>query len=322
MKLTIIVILIAIASLLGACGKKSEAEIAKQEALKADSLKKAKTTNERVLGVARIEPEDGIINITAGTSGKVLAVLVKENQEIEIGQAILNIEKVLENAQLGQAKSKISTQKAAIEANRGSIEALRVSFRNARDTYERNVKLYEAKAQTKQALDDSKAAMDKLEKDIETSKSNLEQSNRVVAELEADINYYKTILNQKSVIARVNGKILSLPIKTGEYVNNDTKIAEFAPSGAYIAKTEVDELFADRIKLGQKAYLFSQATGDTLASGIVSFAAEYLKAKSLFKDQSAEQEDRRVREVHIRLEGGKKPLIGSRVDCLILLKTQ
>jgi HlyD family secretion protein len=295
MKLTIIVILIAIASLLGACGKKSEAEIAKQEALKADSLKKAKTTNERVLGVARIEPEDGIINITAGTSGKVLAVLVKENQEIEIGQAILNIEKVLENAQLGQAKSKISTQKAAIEANRGSIEALRVSFRNARDTYERNVKLYEAKAQTKQALDDSKATMDKLEKDI---------------------------LNQKSVIARVNGKILSLPIKTGEYVNNDTKIAEFAPSGAYIAKTEVDELFADRIKLGQKAYLFSQATGDTLASGIVSFAAEYLKAKSLFKDQSAEQEDRRVREVHIRLEGGKKPLIGSRVDCLILLKTQ
>ena len=123
--------------------------------------------------------------------------------------------------------------------------------------------------------------------------------------------------------APVAGKILVLPIKIGEYVGVETQIAEFAPAGAYIAKTEVDELFADRVQLGQKAFILSQSTGDTLATGKVSFAAEYLKAKSLFKDQNTEQEDRRVREVHIRLDekgDSKKPLIGSRVDCLINLK--
>jgi HlyD family secretion protein len=54
--------------------------------------------------------------------------------------------------------------------------------------------------------------------------------------------------------------------------------------------------------------------------GTVSYAADYLKQKSLFKDQSTEQEDRRVRDVSIRLDSGKMPLIGSRVDCIIMLK--
>ena len=320
MKLQFIIFSLLTALLLVSCGKESETEKAAKVAFQADSLKKAKTMNDRVLGVARIEPEDGIINITAGASGKILGVLIKENQEVVQGQSLLKIEIDIENAQLSQALSKINAQKATIEANRASIEPLRVSLRNARDAYERNLKLYEAKAQTKQALDDSKSAVDKLEKDIETSKANLEVSSSRIGELQADISYFKTVLNQKKVVAPLSGRILSLPIKTGEYVSNATKIAEFAPAGPYIAKTEVDELFADRVTLGQKAYIFSQATGDTLATGTVSFAAEYLKAKSLFKDQSAEQEDRRVREVHIRLDGGKKPLIGSRVDCLILLK--
>ena len=98
------------------------------------------------------------------------------------------------------------------------------------------------------------------------------------------------------------------------------QIAEFAPTGSLIAKTEVDELYAEKIQLGQKAFIISQTTGDTLANGSVSYAADYLKQKSLFKDQSTEQEDRRVRDVSIRLESGKMPLIGSRVDCVILLK--
>ena len=86
-----------------------------------------------------------------------------------------------------------------------------------------------------------------------------------------------------------------------------------------MAKTEIDEIYAERIKTGQKAIILSQTSGDTLARGTVFFAADYLKAKSLFKDQSTELEDRRIREVHIKIEEGQKPLIGSRVDCIILL---
>jgi multidrug resistance efflux pump len=304
-------------TLLASCNKKEKEDA---EKVKADSLAKLPTTNNQILGVARIEPEDGILNLTAGTNGKVLAVLIRENQIVQKGQSLLTIENNLENAQLAQSESKIGTQKAAIAVSQANLEAAKTNLKNARETYERNLRLYEGNAQTKQTLDDSKATVDKLAKDVETAVASIEQSKSKINELEADISYFRTVVNQKKVNSLVSGKVLKVSVKTGDYVNNTSQIAEFAPNGSLIAKTEVDELYAEKIQLGQKAFIISQTTGDTLARGSVSYAADYLKQKSLFKDQSTEQEDRRVRDVSIRLESGKMPLIGSRVDCVILLK--
>lgn len=54
----------------------------KTEAQKFDTTNKknvvVKTTNDRVLGVARIEPQEGIINLVAGASGKILDVIRRQ----------------------------------------------------------------------------------------------------------------------------------------------------------------------------------------------------------------------------------------------------
>lgn len=297
----------------------NKSESGKEGKDKADSVK-IPTTSNRILGVARIEPEEGILNITAGTTGKIIDLLMDENQRVQKGQSLLTVEVAVETAQLAQAKSKLAAQQAAIRSNAASMEALRVQLRNARHTYERNLALYQAKAQTKQALDDSKAETDRLEKDLEAAQATLTQSQSRMGELRADINYYQTLVRQKKVVAPVNGEILNVLVAPGDYVSSNTQIAELAAGSSLIAKTEVDELYAERVKIGQSALIISQTTGDTLARGTVSFTADYLKQKSLFKDQSTELEDRRVREVNVRLEKGKMPLIGSRVDCLILLQ--
>ncbi|TAH21039.1 MAG: HlyD family efflux transporter periplasmic adaptor subunit [Cytophagales bacterium] len=316
-----LLIFFALALFLMSCGggeKKEEQKVLNASA--STDTAKVLATNDRILGVARIEPEDGLTNITAGTSGKILAINVDDNQQVSKGQGLLEVEVAIENAQLAQAESKIGTQQAAIQASKANIEALKVNLKNVQDTYKRNLQLFEGKALTKESLDNSKANMDKLAKEVEAAEANLNQSNAKINELQADISYFKTVVNQKKVVAPLAGKILNILVKTGEYVSNATQIAEFAPEGSLIAKTEVDELFAEKIQIGQKATIISQTTGETVAEGKVSYAADYLKTKSLFKDQSTEQEDRRVREVHIKLESGKMPLIGSRVDCMIFLK--
>ncbi|MCU0393697.1 MAG: biotin/lipoyl-binding protein [Thermoflexibacter sp.] len=316
-----LLIFFALTLMLLSCGGEEKKE--EQKVLNASVVSdtsKVLATNDRIVGVARIEPEDGITNLTAGTSGKILSINVDDNQQVTKGQALLEVEVSVENAQLAQAESKINTQQAVIEANKATIAALKVNLKNAQDTYNRNLQLFQGKAVTKETLDNSKASMDKLAKDVEAAEANLNQSNARINELQADINYYRTVVNQKKISAPLAGKVLNVLVKAGEYVNNATQIAEFAPEGSLIAKTEVDELFAEKIQVGQKATIISQTTGEQLAEGKVSFAADYLKAKSLFKDQATEQEDRRVREVHIKLESGKMPLIGSRVDCMIYLK--
>ncbi len=306
-------------SFLTSCGGDDKAPAQENSPTAAKDTTKVLGTNNRILGVARIEPADGLINLTAGTTGKILAINVVDNQQVKKGDPLIEVEMTVENAQLNQAESKISTQRATIEASRATLAALAVNLKNAQETYARNLQLYEGKALTKETLDNSRASQDKLAKDVEAAKANLKQATARIKELQADINYYRTVVGQKKVTASLPGKILNVLVKTGEYVSNGTQIAEFAPEGYLIAKTEVDELYAEKIKIGQKATILSQTTGEKMAEGTVSFAADYLKTKSLFKDQATEQEDRRVREVHIKLASGTMPLIGSRVDCMIYL---
>ncbi|RIV27075.1 HlyD family efflux transporter periplasmic adaptor subunit [Fibrisoma montanum] len=296
----------------------SESNGKEDSAAKTDSVQ-APIAVSRVMGVARIEPENGIQTITAGTTGKVLNVLIDENQDVVGGQSLINVAVAVETAQLAQAQSKLATQQASIAARQARLNGLNVDLQKARDTYERNRQLIDAKAQTKQALDESKAALDRLVTDVASAQADVLEATNRLNELRADITYYRTVVGQKKVAVPQPGRILKVTINPGDYVTDNTQIAEFAAAGPLFAKTEVDELYADRVKTGQRAALISQTTGDTLARGTVSFTADYLRKKSLFNDQNTEQEDRRVREVHIRLEPGRSPLIGSRVDCLILL---
>jgi multidrug resistance efflux pump len=277
-------------------------------------------TNDRVFGVARIEPEEGIISLVAGTNGKIKAVLIEDNMLIEKGQSLLEIDQSVEMSQLEQAQSKISTQRIAINTQKANVETTRVRLKNAEAVLNRNQELFLGYAATKQALDDSRFAKEQIEKELASAVTLIAQANSRLNELERDKQYYETLLKQKRVLSTEKGKILKVHVKAGEYAQNDKVIAEFAPDGPLVAKTEIDEIYADRIKIGQSAAILSQTSGDTLAYGTVIFAADYLKAKSLFKDQSTELEDRRIREVHIKINKGLQPLIGSRVDCIILLK--
>jgi hypothetical protein len=59
---------------------------------------------------------------------------------------------------------------------------------------------------------------------------------------------------------------------------------------------------------------------DNLAEGEVVFLGSYLKKKSLFSDDSGNMEDRRVREVRVRLSGKPDLLINSRVEVVIDLQ--
>jgi len=95
----------------------------------------------------------------------------------------------------------------------------------------------------------------------------------------------------------------------------DTKLNELQNEGAVI----VDELFADKVRLGMKVDVLSQLDGHKIGEGEVIFVADFLKKKSLFSDENVE-EDRRVRTVKIRLNPTSKAIINARVDCIITLK--
>lgn len=308
--------ILAISLLSIACSKKNETD-----SNKADSTKVAnKATNiNEVHGIAIIEPEKRITSLSAETGGIVREIRVDIGQKISKGQVLLIMDNTIESAQVNQANSKIGTQQDAIIAARENMNALRVQLKKAQDDYARNKALYEGKALTKKELDDSQYAIDNLNQQIKAQEASIRQQESRIKELQTDIAYYQVLQGKKVLKAAQKGTLLSLDAKVGQYLGTNASIGDFAPEGAIIALTEIDELFADKIKVGQKAEIRPQGSNEVLSTGTVILTSPYLRKKSLFADNSNNLEDRRVREVRVQLDDPSKVLLGARVECVIKL---
>ena len=289
-----------------------------------DSVRTVQTPKQvsDVLGIAVIEPAARISQLSAETGGLVRAVNVQIGQQVRKGQVLLTMDNAVETAQVRQASVKVRTQQDAIETARQQVQTLRVQLQKAQDDLKRNETLFSGNALTNRELDDSQYQVTNLRQQIRVSDSQVRQAEGQIGSLRADIQYASTVAGLKTVKAPANGTILSLDAKVGQYLNSNQAIGEFAPAGPLVAVTEIDELFALRVKVGQKAYIRPQGSSDKLTTGTVVLASPYLRKKSLFADNAANLEDRRVREVRVQLDDPSKVIIGARVECIIVVSPQ
>ncbi|MDN3584570.1 efflux RND transporter periplasmic adaptor subunit [Mucilaginibacter flavus] len=284
------------------------------------SGKKSSPLNDHVIALGEIQPEKKIVALFAQTAGSVQYVYHEMGDTVRKGELIASLNSIIEEAQLKQAQSKLATQVAVIKTNKAQLASITVKSENFTLNYNRNADLFTAGAVTRQALDDSRFAAESGSKDVSAASAIVNQSAARLAELEADVAYAKTLVAQKSIRAPYDGVILSLDIRTGNYINANQSVGDFAPAGNLTAIIEVDELYARKIKNGMTAVIRPQGESDTLATGKVYLVSSYLKKKSLFSDNAANMEDRRVREVRVLLDRDNYLLIGSRIECVINIK--
>jgi HlyD family secretion protein len=293
-------------------------------ACKADKEKKEvlpsnPAENNMIVGVANVEPQGRIVSLYAEVGGIVEQINYDINDSVKKDQVIIKLDALVEQAQLQQAQSKISTQKAAIEVAKAQLASAQVKLNNAKTNYERNQRLKQFDGVSQQVVDDSKFVYESAQSDLSSAQANLSERNNQLKEQETDIAYYQKVIDRKSIKAPADGKLLSMDVRVGNSVNSSQAVADFAPAGNLIAITEVDELYANKVEPGLTAYIRPQGAKDTLAMGKVILCSPYLRKKSLFSDNAANMEDRRVREVRVLLNESSKVLIGSRVECVIIL---
>lgn len=308
-----VLVLITLSILLVSCGG------AKKEKVDEAANQKPVEVN-KIVGVASVEPLTRIVSLYSDVGGIVKKINCDINSEVKANEILFEFNTEVEEAQLAQAKSKLGTQQALINVAKAQLASLKVKQDNAQVNYNRNLNLLKAGAVTQQVTDDSKFTYESLQNDVLASDASLKQQEAKVNELQADINYYEKVIDKKKIKAPANGKILSVDVRLGNNVLASQSVGDFAPDGPLIAITEVDELFATKVVNGMKAYIRPQGQLDTLATGKIYLTSPYLRKKTLFSDDATNMEDRRVREVRVLLDKSDKVLIGSRVECVILLK--
>jgi HlyD family secretion protein len=295
------------------CGGKKKEEIEKPL-----SDYKLKEINE-LIGIARIEPSEKIYPIGSEVNGTVLRICVREGDQVKKGQLLMELNSDAESAQVAQSMSKFGTRNEKIKGIQAKIAALFVKLEIAKTNTDRDDALAKADAITQQKAFDTETIYRNLQQDVKVAQADLQEAKASLGELSADTKYFNEIASKKKIYAPADGMLLSVEVKPGQTIAPGTKLGDFAPAGGLIAITEIDELFAMKVKVGMKVKITAQGTKDVLTTGTVNYTSPFLAKKSIFSDKADNLEDRRVREVRILIDDVSQVLIGSRVEAIIKL---
>lgn len=271
----------------------------------------------RIIAIGRVEPETKITSVGSEVNGVIQRIYVHAGDSVKKGQLLVEFRHDYEDAKLVQANSKTSAQMAEIKNVQAQINSAKIKTANLKSRYERMQRMFENGAETQQSFDNAKAEFEQAEKDAERLSAALQSAESKLNEISADTKVTAVDIERRKVKAPADGIILTMDLTEGSAATTEIPLFDFAPNSPLTVLCEVDELWANKIIPGQRATIRTQGMDDKLAEGEVIYLSPYLKKKSLFSDDSANMEDRRVRQVRIRLKGKYNLLINSRVEAII-----
>jgi HlyD family secretion protein len=305
----------------------------------------APKSDPKVSALGRLEPEGEVIKVASpsalGTS-RIVDLFVKEGDTVQKGQVIAKLDSYdraiaalnqaqakiperqnfLEQVKLGAKTGDIEAQKANLMAKKANVLRLEQELTNAtrdaqryeellkdgatseftRDNYVIKVKTFrEQLAQSKQELSQAEGLLDSIQEvrptDVGIAQAQLEGAIADVKRAEIDVALAE-------VRAPIKGQVLKIHAKPGETVGSDGVI-EIGNTQQMFVVAEVYETDIGRVKVGQKANIFSEVIKGEITGTVDRIGLKIAKNDVLGTDPAA-RTDVRVIEVKIRLDDSSK----------------
>jgi multidrug resistance efflux pump len=310
--------MVIIPFIITACGGNKESK--EKSGAATLSVNSATVDVAEVVGVGKVEPEKEIISLAASIGGIVKEIYINDGDSIKKDEPLVRLDDELELIRVSQLRRQYNTQKSQEDIDELNLRESEAKLANKKRLLE-SVRVLELKgAETKQTLDDLETEVTTLALTVEKYSATVKLAFSRLLELAEQVRYAETEASKKILRSPYEGLMLEILTERGSSVNQFEKYAEVAPSGPMTVRTEVDELFAGRLRLGLDANIRFIGSDSVVARGKVIFLSPYLKKKSLFSQKANEQEDRLVREVRIKLDGENGLILNSKVESVILLK--
>jgi multidrug resistance efflux pump len=274
-----------------------------------------------LVGAGKVEPEKKIISLASATGGLVKEIYRNDGDSIRKDEPLVRLDDELEQIRVSQLRSQYNSQKSQADIDKLNLQESETRLANKKKLLESVISLASKGAETKQALDDLETEVTALSLTVEKDRASVALSASRLREIAEQVRYAEAEADRKILRSPYDGILLELMIEKGSAVSQFETFAEVAPSGPLTIRTEVDELFAGRLREGLDADIRFVGSDSVVARGKVIFVSPYLKKKSLFSQKANEQEDRLVREAIIKLEGESGLLLNSKVESVIKLKS-
>ena len=224
-----------------------------------------------VISNGKIQP---VIQVTISpeVSGEIIALPVKEGQQVTNGETLVKINPDIYVAAVNQAKAGYESSLAA----KASAEA---NLEKAQADYDRNVELFRQKLLSESDFIGFKSARN-------VAKAQLDSADDQVNVAKANVDSAEEQLNRTTIVSPLDGTISKLNSQLGERVlgtvqNAGTIIMIISDLNQMEARVDVGEMDVVGIKPGQQARLEVDAFKDRKFSGTVTDVASSSKDSNL-----------------------------------------
>ena len=270
------------------------------------------------IGIGKVLPEGGIVDLSVGSANKITKIYKKLGDTVEEGEILFDMEAVNEELQVQKDQASLNTAQQNVKAIAYDVEVAEVKLAQLKKEYETSKRLLQAKAETPQKVFADSIAYAEQVANVKRQKQNLVAQQSSLREQQLTIKSSQVALKDQSFKALQSGTLIRFDVTIGMVLGINASFGELAPNTSLVIEGEMDELFANRIKQGQKVEINLVGQNKVIATGELSFVGSSLQNKSILYETIGEGTDRRVRRFTVRITSGNEQLlINQKVECKI-----
>jgi len=225
----------------------------------------------RVYGIT--EPAGREVYVSPPVSRRIVAVHVKERDEVRRGEEIFSLEHSIEKAQLMLAQARVQSAASLLAIDQ--------------DTFERNRGRYQ-----KEAISEYEYNQSLLR--VELDKSNLE-----VAKREAELA--EAALGQLTLKSPIDGLVYKFDLRLGEILPVGENSRVILGSSDLWIRAYVEAFWMNRVKKGDSYDIYNTETQDYIGRGKVIYTAPYMGRRNFRTEDLQERFDTKYQEVVLSL---------------------
>ncbi len=271
------------------------------------------------VGIGKITPRGGVSNLASPVAGIVSEIAVTTGNKVKLGDLLLTVDNTDASLALNEINSRLATQQKSVQSAKllkeqglTRLQEKERKLNDARELLAAGAVTGESVRNLQNEYDLEKQNQQKLQNDILLQESQLREIVSQKSTLAEE-------LNRTSLRAPMDGIVLDVLPKKGEAVNRYGTYVILAPDAPLIVQAEIDEMFSNRLVLGQSCEIKVAGNAQPVAQGKILSISPDLKKKSLFSDSGQDLQDRRVREIEISIDGDTNLLIDTKVECVVQL---
>jgi HlyD family secretion protein len=258
-------------------------------------------------GGGMVESSSRDIEIGTAIAGVVKAVPVKIGDKVKAGEPLFVID---DRAQWATVLGK----QAGLTKTKASFEEAKAAWKNYACQYDLVKNVTDRRAVSRDDVEQRRNAELLYRSKIDTAKADIELA-------EAELKTARTDLDRLTVRAPVDGEVLQVNVRVGEYAATgvlDTPLVRFGATDTLHVRVDIDENDAWRFSPGTQAIAFIRGNRDLKTPLTFVGVEPYVVAKSQLTSSSTERVDTRVLQILFSFPHEALPVyVGQQMDVFI-----